>query len=309
MSDDKIENPVSFSKLQELEDDFEEVEVELLRHQAKLTGDLYAKRAKVIADIPNFWPLVLEQSPAEIDEYIQPTDSSVLLNSLVDLSVERFELASGGDPRSIAITFTFSDNEYFSNKTLEKKFYWRYAKDGWAGHVSEPVKIDWKSKDKDLTEGMLDLVCQVRDAEKAAGKKLDDEAEPKKSLLAKMEATGLDGVSFFAWFGFCGRAVSAEESAEAYKEELAKRQKRKAGEEVEDDDEDDEDDFDEYETEIFPTADDVAVCIAEDVWPNAIKYFITAMEQDALSDIDFEESDEEMEEADGEEKPSKKRKA
>lgn len=33
------------------------------------------------------------------------------------------------------------------------------------------------------------------------------------------------------------------------------------------------------------------------------------MEHDALSDIDFEESDEEMEEADGEEHTSKKRKA
>lgn len=29
MSDDKIDNPVSYSKLQELEDDFEDVEVEL----------------------------------------------------------------------------------------------------------------------------------------------------------------------------------------------------------------------------------------------------------------------------------------
>lgn len=198
----------------------------------------------------------------------------MLLNSLVDLSVERFELASGGDPRSIAIKLTFSDNEYFSDRTLEKKFWWRYAKDGWAGLVSEPVKINWKSKDKDLTQGMLDLVCQVREAEKAAGKKLDDDAEPKKSLLAQMEATGLGGVSFFAWFGFCGRAVTAEESAEAFKEEQAKRQKRKAGEDVPEDDEDEEeDDLDEYETEIFPTADDVAVCIAEDVWPNAIKYF------------------------------------
>ncbi|KAJ4145922.1 hypothetical protein LMH87_004753 [Akanthomyces muscarius] len=312
MSDDKIENPVSFSKLQELEDDFEDVEVELLRQQAKLTADLYTKRAQVIADIPNFWPLVLEQSPADLDEYIQPTDSAVLLNSLTDLSVERFELASGGDPRSIAIKLTFGPNEYFSDTTLEKKFWWRYAKDGWAGLVSEPVKINWKSKDKDLTQGLLDLVCQVRAAERQlpAGKKLDDDAEPKKSLLAQMEATGLGGVSFFAWFGFCGRNVSAEESKEAFKEEQAKRQKRKAGEEVdEDDDEDDDDDFDEYDTEIFPTADDVAVCIAEDVWPNAIKYFITAMEHDALSDMDFEESDEEMEEADGEEHTSKKRKA
>ncbi len=33
------------------------------------------------------------------------------------------------------------------------------------------------------------------------------------------------------------------------------------------------------------------------------------MEQDALSDIDFEESDDEMEEADAEEHSSKKRKA
>lgn len=217
---------------------------------------------------------MLEQSPSEIDEYIQPTDSAVLLNSLVDVSVERFELAAGGDPRSIAIKLTFSENEYFADKTLEKKFWWRYAKDGWAGLVSEPVKISWKSKDKDLTQGMLDLVCQLRAAEQAAGKKLDDDAEPKKSLLAQMSATGLGGVSFFAWFGFSGRNVSAAESAEAFKEEQSKRQRRKAGEDVdEDDDEDDDDDFDEYETEIFPTADDVAVCIAEDVWPNAIKYF------------------------------------
>lgn len=232
------------------------------------------KRAKVISEIPNFWPLVLEQAPADIDEYIQPTDSAVLLNSLVDVSVDRFELPSGGDPRSIAIKFTFSENEYFEDKTIEKKFWWRYAKDGWAGLVSEPVKISWKSNDKDLTQGMLDLVCQVREAEQKASKKLGDEEEPKKSLLSKMEATGLGGVSFFAWFGFCGRAVTAEESKEAWKIEQGKREERRAGKDVdEDEDEDEEDDFDEYETEIFPTADDVAVCIAEDVWPNAIKYF------------------------------------
>ncbi|OAA55450.1 NAP family protein [Cordyceps fumosorosea ARSEF 2679] len=309
MSDDKMDIPVSYGKLQELEDDFEEVEVELLRQQAKLSAGLYEKRAKVIADIPNFWPLVLEQSPPELDECVQPTDSAVLLNSLVGVSVERFELPAGGDPRSVAITLTFSDNEYFSNSSLTKKFWWRYAKDGWSGLVSEPVPIAWKSAEKDLTGGMLDLACRLREAERKQGKKLEDDQEPKKALLAKMEATGLGGVSFFAWFGYRGRDVSEEESKEAFKEELAKREKRKAGEDVPEDDEDDEeDDFDEYETEIFPTGDDVAICIAEDVWPNAIKYFITAMEHDALSDVDFEESDEEMEEAD-DEHANKKRKA
>ena len=49
--------------------------------------------------------------------------------------------------------------------------------------------------------------------------------------------------------------------------------------EDEDEDEEDEDEEDEadddldYEWEIFPIADDIAVCIAEDVWPGAIKYF------------------------------------
>ncbi|EGX88010.1 NAP family protein [Cordyceps militaris CM01] len=313
MADDKMEFSVSYSKLQELEDDFEDVEVELLRQQAKLSAKLYEKRAATIADIPNFWPLVLEQSPPDIDEYIQPTDSAVLLNHLVGLDVDRFELPSGGDPRSVRITMTFSENEYFSDKSLSKQFWWRYAKDGWTGLVSEPVRINWKSKDKDLTQGLLDLAVQLHAAEKAAGQKLADEAEPKASLLALIESTGLGGVSFFAWFGFAGRAVSAEESAEAFKVEQEKRQKRRAGEDVpEDDDDDEDDDLDEYDTEIFPTGDDLAVSLAEDVWPNAIKYFITAMEHDALSDIDFEDDDddedEEMEEADGEH-TSKKRKA
>lgn len=194
----------------------------------------------------------------------------MLLSSLVDLSVERFELPDG-DPRSIAIKFEFSENEYFENKVLEKKFWWRRNKDGWAGLVSEPVKINWKPG-KDLTSGLLDLVYQVWEDDKA-GK--GDDTEAKKKLREQMESTGLDGVSFFAWFGFRGLSISEEENQAALKEEQAKRQARKEGKPVdEDEDEDDEDDDeDEYEMEIFPTADDLAVCIAEDLWPGAIKYF------------------------------------
>ncbi|KAK3190572.1 hypothetical protein K4F52_003263 [Lecanicillium sp. MT-2017a] len=316
MSDDKIENPISYSQLQALEDDFEDVELELLRHQAKLSKDIYAKREAVISQIPSFWPLVLEQSPPELDEYIQPTDSAVLLSSLTKLSVERFELPSGGDPRSLAIRFEFAENEYFSDSVLEKKFWWRHHRDGWAGLVSEPVKINWKSKDKDLTGGMLDLVIQVAAEEKAAGKKTSEaDSDAKKALREAMDNTGLGGVSFFAWFGFRGRDVSEEESKEAYKLELEKRKKRKAGEEVdEEDEEDDEADDDlDYEWEVFPIADDIAVAIAEDVWPGAIKYFLAAQENDALSDLEFEESDEEMAEGEdedaAEDHPSKKRKA
>ncbi|KAK5993228.1 hypothetical protein PT974_06657 [Cladobotryum mycophilum] len=297
MSAETIDNPILYQQLEDLEDDFEEVELELLRKQHELSKELYVKREKVVSQIPNFWPLVFEQAPPDIDEYVQPTDSNVLVNHLVSLSVDRFELPQG-DPRSIAIKFEFSENEYFENKVLEKKFWRRSNRDGWAGLVSEPVKINWK-KGKDLTSGMLDLVHQVWEDDKAG--KADQETEAKKALTQQIESTSLDGISFFAWFGFRGLNITEEENQAAIKEEQEKRQARKEGKEVDDDmDEDEEDEDDEYENEIFPTADDLAVCIAEDLWPGAIKCFIAAQEQDAMSDINFE-SDEEME--DGDEQP------
>lgn len=308
MSAEQLDNlPVLYEQLEDLEEDFEQVELELIRQSAKLNKDLYAKREKLVSQIPSFWPLVFEQAPMDIDEYIQPTDSAVLMTSLVGLSVERFELPNG-DPRSIAIKFEFSENEYFENKTLEKKFWWRHAKDGWEGLVSEPVDIKWK-KGKDLTSGLLPLVVKVWEDDKA-GKPADEETQAKKDLKAQMEKTGLGGVSFFAWFGFRGRNISVEESNEARKAAEEKRKARKEGKEVDvmDEDENDEDDEDdEYELEIFPTGDDLAVSIAEDLWPSAIKYFTAAQEAD-ISDADFESGDE-MEEDEKEEVPSKKRKA
>ncbi|KAH7318697.1 nucleosome assembly protein [Stachybotrys elegans] len=313
MSAEQLDNPVSYHQLEELEDEFEEVELELIRQQTKLTKDLLAKREKLISQIPNFWPLVFEQAPPDVDEYVQPSDAVVLANSLVSLTVERFELP-GGDPRSIAIRWEFSENDYFEDKVLEKKFWWRRHRDGWAGLVSEPVTINWK-KGKDLTGGMLDLAKKVYEEDKAAGDaKPAGETEAKKALNTLMEKTGLNGVSFFCWFGFAGRKVSEEENKEAIKLEQEKRKALKEGKEVdvmdEDNEDEDDDEDDEYEYEIFPTADDLAVFLAEDLYPGAIKYFLTAQEQDGMSDLNFE-SDDEMEDGDEDKAkpPSKKRKA
>jgi hypothetical protein len=316
MSVDQVQDPVVlYEQLEDLEDDFEDVELELIRHNAKLAKDLYTKREKLIAKIPGFWPLVFEQAPMDIDEYIQPSDSAVISGHLTNLTVERFELPE--NPRSLKIKFEFSENEWFENKTLEKKFWWRDAKDGWAGLVSEPVDIKWK-KNKDLTGGMLSLACKVFEEAKA-GTPATEVTETKKALKAKMEQTGLGGVSFFAWFGARGRDISAEESAEASKKKAEQRQARKDGKEVDvmdegKDDEEEDDEDDEYEYEIFPTADDLAISFAEDLYPEAIKYFISAQEQDA-SDEDFEsgaedEDEDEMDEDDKpKESPNKKRKA
>ena len=168
---------------------------------------------------------------------------------------------------------------------MEKKFWYRKAKDGWSGLVSEPVGIKWK-KDRDLTGGLLDMVCKAWEAEKkasakGAGREEKKEMTPEqKALSKKIENTGMGGLSFFAWFGFIGRRVSAEESAEASRLEKERREKRKAGKKIapstpesqHGEEEDDEDDLG-MELEIFPDGDDLAIAFTEDLWPGAIKYF------------------------------------
>ncbi|KAK0123888.1 hypothetical protein ONS95_008881 [Cadophora gregata] len=316
------ETSVSYEDLADIEKEFDDVETEIIRQQIALTKPLYERRSKTISQIPNFWPLVLEQAPPDIDQYIQPSDSALLLSSLLSISVSHFEVESdtpGGDPRSVSVTWEFAPNDYFHDEKLEKKFWYRRARDGWCGLVSEPVEIRWK-EGRDLTGGLLGLVCKAWEAEKKTGS-LDGDSKStgkakkegltaeQKVLKRKIENTGMGGLSFFAWFGFIGRKVSEEESQEATRLEKEKREKRKASkstseapsnaeedqdQDEEDEDEDDEEDID-MSLEIFPDGDDLAVALTEDLWPGAIKYFTQAQEQDALSDADFESDDEEEE--------------
>lgn len=250
------------------------------------------------------------------------------MNSLHNISVDRPELPNG-DPRSFTVKFEFAENEHFEDKVLAKTFMWRNAKDGWAGLVSEPVTIKWKA-DKDLTNGMLDLVRKVYDEEVKSKSKEDSPS--KKKLKEQMEATGIDGLSFFSFFGFHGPIVTDAEHAEATKKVEAQKKLRKAGKPTDDDDEMEEDEDDEddmFEWEIFPTGDDLGVQFADELWPNAIRYFSTFFlshnictytnfipvqaqenELEGLSDVDFEDDDEdEDEEMEGTEQPTKKRKA
>jgi hypothetical protein len=245
-----------------------------------LTTPLYTRRSKLVSQIDNFWPLVLEQAPPDIDQYIQPSDSALLLSSLTSLSVSHFEIdMPEGDPRSVAVRCEFSENEYFEDKVLEKNFWYRRSKDGWSGLVSEPVRIAWK-KDRDLTGGLLDMVCKAWTVEKSSSRtpKSTELSPEQKALKKKIDNTGMGGLSFFAWFGFIGRKISAEESREATRIEKHRRETRKRGkspldsldgEEVLDEGEDELG----MSLEIFPDGDDLAVAITEDLWPGAIKYF------------------------------------
>lgn len=270
---------------------------------------LIQKRSEII-NMPEvqaeFWMRVFASAPPEIDEYILPGDAAVLGESLKNMTVERFELdAEGkGEPRSLRFTFEFKtgeENPFFTNEKLVKEFYWRQeiskSSSGrtrtWEGLVSDPVRINWK-KDMDLTKGLLDAACDLAEAEKKKGgdrKKLPEyTALVKKVEEVEAEAANNEedddddeempspvGVSFFGFFGYRGRDISAAKSQESAKEIEARWAKVQNGEDINeagDSDDEDDDEGDSLEdAEIFPDGDDLAVAIAEDLWPDALNYY------------------------------------
>ena len=275
---------------------------------------------------------MLEQAPPDLDPYIQPSDSRVIAECLVGLDVERFEVRkaekeeaggknspSDGSSRSLKFRFDFSANEWFEDRVLEKKFWFRRAgkhgkrgDGGWTALVSEPVKIHWK-KGKDLTDGLTDAAVAYWDAKQKIESHESSENDEKqkeekmkelpeyKALVKKVGSSDEGSLSFFAWFGFTAgrRYISAEESAAANKAVAERRERRtrrmdeKESEkrndvsdsnEIDEDDDEGSDDEEEegYEedisesaqdTEIFPNGEELATLLAEEIWPQAIKYF------------------------------------
>lgn len=232
----------------------------------------------MVSQIPNFWPLVIEQAPPDIDKYITPSDSALLLSALTSLAVSRPQLPA--EPRSLRISLAFADNEHFGAAVLEKTFWYRRARDGWAGLVSEPVAIPWK-EGKDLTGGILDLAVKAYASSPSAGGaggKKGELSAAQKELERKIEDNAMGGVSFFAWFGYVGRRISAEENEEAVLAQRKRLEEAKNGVaaaangDAEGDEEWDAGDVDER-LEIFPDGEELALTFADDLWPGAIKYF------------------------------------
>ncbi|KAJ5958210.1 Nucleosome assembly protein (NAP) [Penicillium vulpinum] len=343
---ERIEMPsipeAAMKKIAVLEEQFSRAEVEQLRHSVKLMAPLIQKRSEII-NIPEvqaeFWMRVFASAPQEIDEYIMSRDAQVLGESLKNMTVERFELdAQGnGEPRSLRFIFEFKtgdENPFFTNDKLVKDFYWRQevSKNAagrsrtWEGLVSEPVRINWK-KDMDLTKGMLDAACDLAEAEKKKGgdrKKLPEFAAlVKKVEEAEAEAANADdeddedpspvGMSFFGFFGYRGRDVSAAQSKEAAKEIEARWAKIQKGEDIDEagdsDDEDDEEDDPAglEEIDIFPDGDDLAVAIAEDLWPDALSYYVQSFQMgEELEDMDLDMEEMDDSDEDSESRPRKK---
>lgn len=123
------------------------------------------------------------------------------------------------------------------------------------------------------------MVCAAWNAEQE-GNKVTGLTPEQKVLKKKIDNTGMGGLSFFAWFGFIGKRISAEECAQAIQLEKEKRKRRRDGSKAPlaeldstSDALEEEDDDVGMSLEIFPDGDDLAQAFSGDLWPNAIKYF------------------------------------
>jgi len=308
MSDQGDEiSQVTYEQLAGIEDEFEEIDTQIIKQQYTLSKPAYAKRSEITSSIPNFWPIVLETCPPEIDQFIQPQDSQIFAESLASISVSRPEIDADpehGNPRTVAFRFEFKPNDFFENTVLEKTFHWRRASDGFTGLVSEPVAVQWK-EGKDLSEGLNGLAVKLFEARKKAGDYLKKDIPEYAALAEKLTTANAVNTSFFTWFGFVSgrRYVTAEESKKAEAEHKKGDAKPEEEDEEEDEDEDEEDKNDDSVVEVHEEGEQLAISIAEDLWPGAIKYFTQAQGMDDMSDIDFEEmemEDEDEDDSDGE---------
>lgn len=194
-----------------------------------------------------------------------------------DFRVERYQITSEtqGEPRSLRFTFEFDDNEHFDACTLVKEFEYRPSENGPGDLVSKPVPIKWKNK-KDLSKGMLTMAVELEAAEEAmkmknGGKEIDLvereglwQYEKLREAIEKSATADDDEPTFLNWFGFRGAVERRAEKVEEKKENG----------DVEAEEEDDEDLEDGLlDVEIFPAGEDVAIALAEELFPEAIDIF------------------------------------
>lgn len=203
-----------------------------------------------------------------------------ILATITSFSVERYQIKSqdDGEPRSLRFTFEFKPNDFFEDTRLVKEFEYKLDPAGPGNLISKPVPIKWRHKKKDVTNGVLDAAVELEAAESTmklskGGVELnlvDREGlwqfEKLREKLAKDEESS-EEPSFFNWFGFRGAV------AEKSEKKSRNGANGKADEEPEDADDHEDDDDGMLDVEIFPAGEEVAISLAEEMWPSVMDYF------------------------------------
>ncbi|RPA87279.1 hypothetical protein BJ508DRAFT_410788 [Ascobolus immersus RN42] len=273
--------PKVLEDLAALEMELEAAELAALKSQYKLLNPLFQKRTAVIAKIPEFWPRVFSASK-DLDALISQNDAQLFEAHLVGLNVVRPEAdKEGGEIRNFDITFTFTENPWFEETVLTKRFYQTPV-----GLASEPLKINWK-EGKDLTNGITQKAYDFFVAKK---QELEKAASEENKEATKLEAPDWDELvkeedrSFFMWFSWWGDALNAVKAAAKDGAE------KKDGEDSEDEDDEDYDDMEEEDEGVFPGGGDLAGYIVDDLFVNATRYLTESLEgpEDEWDDEELE---------------------
>ncbi|KAH8773411.1 hypothetical protein F5883DRAFT_413721 [Diaporthe sp. PMI_573] len=237
-SEDFVIEPAAIKELQLIEASLSDVDTEITAKQYLMAKDVLAARQNTISKIPGFWAVVFDHASSELEAAVTGTDLEVFANALKGLEVGRPEIPASasvsdvgldkfGEPRSVTIRFHFGENKWFSDSLLEKTFWYRYGKDGSAGLVSDPVRVNWQPG-HDLTEGLTDaayafwaaqkqnpaqqldgiVTGDARKARDAAARELPEY----KALAQRLESATNGAISFFNFFSYRGRWTSAAES-------------------------------------------------------------------------------------------------
>ncbi|CUA70969.1 template-activating factor I [Rhizoctonia solani] len=134
----------------------------------KIMQPIYAARREAVKSLPRFWGTALSQH-AQLAVCLAGQDDMKALSHLTDLWVEHDQV----EPRAFTIHFGFSENPYFSDKTLKKEY--KYTPPAgtpapgtnvdangvsdaqevfdWELHITpQAIKINWKDDAHNLTK-------------------------------------------------------------------------------------------------------------------------------------------------------------
>ncbi|KAL5637508.1 hypothetical protein ACGC1H_004058 [Rhizoctonia solani] len=134
----------------------------------KIMQPVYAARREAVKSLPRFWGTALGQH-AQLAIYLAGQDDMKALSYLTDLWVEHDSV----EPRAFSIIFEFSENPYFSDKTLKKEYKYTPPEGtpapgtnvdangvsdaqetfDWESHITpQAIKINWKDDAHNLTK-------------------------------------------------------------------------------------------------------------------------------------------------------------
>jgi len=194
----------TIQSIEEIEDEINQIEdkqseaiIKLEQEFVKQKVPHYSKRAEQIKKIPGFWAKACQQHP-QLYCLINEDDKKVF-EHLIEIIVDPINVDGTADKHgetvrktlNFTITFKFTENEWFSNTELIKRFY-QFGEDV----HSESEEIKWKE-----------------------GKNLIKASQSKNTAANGDVKPKPDDESFFAWFDDHDDAEN-DETADAIKEDL-----------------------------------------------------------------------------------------